>query len=182
MQNASTNAETAQQDVPDPAPALSDKGQACDRNQVRGGDKARQRRMSILAHASPKALAEGWGRLGIDPRCEMLRGPETGLVALRGRIGGGGAPFNFGEATVTRATVRLENGAVGHAMTLGRNKTKARLAAVIDALAEDGAMAGRIEADILTPLEDAQTARDEKRHEETQATKVNFFTMVRGED
>ena len=36
-----------------------------------------------------------------------LRAAETGLVMLRGRIGGDGDPFNLGEATVTRAAVQI---------------------------------------------------------------------------
>lgn len=145
-------------------------------------DTARQRRMSIMAHASAKRLVELWSELEIDPRCKMIRGPETGLIALRGCIGGGGAPFNFGEATMTRATVQLEDGSIGHAAMLGRNHTKARLAAVIDALASDVSMADRIELSILSVLEQEALESDLSRKAQIQATKVNFFTMVRGED
>ena len=79
-----------------------------------------------------------------------MRGPETGLVTLRGRIGGGGAPFNFGEATVTRATVRLPGGAIGHAYALGRDKAKARLCAIADALSmgASGYLAAKSEAEV----------------------------------
>ena len=146
------------------------------------GDAERQRRMSLLAHADMKHLVSLWQQMDLDPRCEMLRGPETGLIALRGRIGGGGAPFNFGEATVTRATVRLESGAVGHSIMLGRNQSKAKLAAVIDALAEDAELCKKIETLILTPLAHEASQSDLKQAAEIQATKVNFFTMVRGED
>ncbi len=145
-------------------------------------DRARQRRMSILANAGTKELLDRWLSLGIDPAAELLRGPETGLIALRGRIGGGGAPFNFGEATVTRATVRMENGAIGHAIMLGRDAGKVKLAAVIDALATDDIMAGEIEDKILTPLAAAAADRDREQDAKTQATRVNFFTMVRGDD
>ena len=143
---------------------------------------ARQKRMSILANASPADLLKHWQALKIDPGCELLRGPETGLIALRGRIGGAGAPFNFGEATVTRATVRMESGAVGHAVMLGRDKSKAKLAAVIDALATDTEMALEIEAKILLPLEAIANNHDQEQAAEVQATRVNFFTMVRGDD
>ncbi|QKV17529.1 phosphonate C-P lyase system protein PhnG [Oricola thermophila] len=142
----------------------------------------RQERLSVLARASGSELAELWQRLGIDPACEIVRGPETGLVALRGRIGGGGAPFNFGEATVTRATVRLENGAVGHSVALGRDRRKAKLIAILDALSQDPAMAVRVDTEIVQPLLESLVARDEKRRAETAATRVDFFTMVRGED
>ncbi len=144
--------------------------------------QARQQRMSILANAPAADLIRLWKAMKLDPGCELLRGPETGLVALRGRIGGGGAPFNFGEATVTRATVRMEGGAIGHAVMLGRNHGKAKLAAVIDALATDPAMEASIEQAILVPLKALAAERDKTRAAETQATRVNFFTMVRGDD
>ena len=145
-------------------------------------ENPRQARLSALAHADGADLAALWGRLGVDPAFELVRGPESGLIALRGRIGGGGAPFNFGEATVTRATVRLENGAVGHAVALGRDRRKAKLIAILDALAQDPEMESKIEAEIVRPLQASLAARDAERRAETAATKVDFFTMVRGED
>nr|WP_223476089.1 phosphonate C-P lyase system protein PhnG [Oricola indica] len=145
-------------------------------------EETRAQRLSALALADGKDLLTLWNGLGIDPACEMVRGPETGLIALRGRIGGGGSPFNFGEATATRATVRLDNGAVGHAVTLGRDRLKAKLIAILDALAQDNEMASKIDQEIVTPLTAALAERDAKRKAETAATKVDFFTMVRGED
>ncbi len=142
----------------------------------------RQQRMRTLACAADGSLVRLWGQLGLDPAFEALRGPETGLVALRGRIGGSGAPFNFGEATATRATVRLENGAVGHAMMLGRDRAAVTIAAVIDALAHDPALEARIEQEIIAPLQHERAGLDSQRRQETAATRVDFFTMVRGED
>lgn len=144
--------------------------------------EARQDRMSVLANAPTSELIRLWKTLELDPGCELLRGPETGLVALRGRIGGGGAPFNFGEATMTRATVRMENGAIGHAVMLGRDHGKAKLAAVIDAMACDSEMEERIEKSILAPLKSLSADKDKGKAAEAQATRVNFFTMVRGDD
>ncbi len=111
-----------------------------------------------------------------------MRGPETGLVTVRGRIGGGGAPFNVGEATVTRATVRLPSGEVGHAYALGRDREKARLSAIADALWQDPKRRGLVESRLLAPLRAMLADADRRRREETAATKVDFFTMVRGED
>ena len=145
-------------------------------------EETRAQRLSALALADGKDLLALWNGLGIDPACEMVRGPETGLIALRGRIGGGGSPFNFGEATATRATIRLDNGAVGHAVTLGRDRLKAKLIAILDALAQDNEMASKIDQEIVAPLTAALAERDAKRKAETAATKVDFFTMVRGED
>src|SRR5262245_12071874 len=97
-------------------------------------DDGRQAAMATLAHAAPAELKRLWEAASLPQEAQLLRGPETGLVTLRGRIGGGGAPFNFGEATVTRATVRLPGGTVGHSYALGRDKEKARLSAIADAL------------------------------------------------
>lgn len=138
--------------------------------------------MATLAHAAADEIARLWDGSGLPSDAELLRGPETGLVTVRGRIGGGGAPFNVGEATVTRATVRLPSGQVGHSYSLGRDKKKARLAAIADALWQDPAQREAVESKLVAPLRAALDAAREKRRVETAATKVDFFTMVRGED
>ena len=142
----------------------------------------RQAAMATLAHAGADALQRLWEESGLPGEAQLLRGPETGLVTLRGRIGGGGAPFNVGEATVTRATVRLADGTVGHAYALGRDKEKARLSAIADALWQQPRHRADVEAKVLAPLRKAAALADEKRRAETAATKVDFFTLVRGED
>lgn len=138
--------------------------------------------MATLAQASGDDIARLWNEAGLTSEAELLRGPETGLVTVRGRIGGGGAPFNVGEATVTRATVRLPSGQVGHSYMLGRDRKKARLAAIADALWQDPAQRPTVETALVAPLRAAQGEAREKRRAETAATKVDFFTMVRGED
>lgn len=144
--------------------------------------QSRRERLSVLAMADTDALVERWQSLDIDPSFTLPRAPQTGIIGLRGRIGGGGDAFNFGEATITRATVRLSSGAIGHAYALGRDHAKAKLSAVIDALSLDEAWRERIDQDIIAPLRAVMDARDKKRAAETAATKVDFFTMVRGDD
>ncbi|GEO85388.1 MULTISPECIES: phosphonate C-P lyase system protein PhnG [Alphaproteobacteria] len=142
----------------------------------------RKRVVNLLARAALNDLSRAWNGLSKQPEVQILRGPETGLVMVRGRIGGGGSPFNLGEATVSRATVRLDNGLVGHGHVLGANLKRAKLAAVFDALWQDQSHREMVEAQLLQPIE-AQTATDKRRKsEETAATRVDFFTMVRGED
>ena len=142
----------------------------------------RKSRMAVLARCDAAEMRKSWNALELDPAVTLLRGPETGLVMLRGRIGGTGGEFNFGEATVTRATVKLENGAVGHSLALGRDKVRAKLSAVIDAMCQDETMAARIDRAMIAPLREALEQRDSRRQTETAATRVDFFTMVRGED
>lgn len=142
----------------------------------------RKAAMATLAQSSGDDIVRLWNEAGLPAEAELLRGPETGLVTLRGRIGGGGAPFNVGEATVTRATVRVPSGQVGHCYALGRDKQKAKLAAIADALWQDPARRAEVEAGLIAPLRSALSSAQEKRRAQTAATKVDFFTMVRGED
>ena len=136
--------------------------------------------MRVLALASAGELSRHWNGWAGKPGHKVVRGPETGLVMVRGRAGGGGAPFNLGEATVTRATVRLDSGEIGHAYGLGRDHGKAIHAALFDAIWQRDPMG--VEAAVLAPLRAAQAAADKTRAEETAATRVDFFTMVRGDD
>lgn len=134
--------------------------------------------MGLLARAPVPRLA---ALLPDLPPFAWLRAPEPGAVMLRGRIGATGAPFNLGEMTVTRCALRLEGGAVGHAWVQGRDKGHAMRAAVVDALMQ-GPQAARIEATVLAPLRAEEAARRQSRAEKAAATKVEFFTLLRGED
>lgn len=153
-----------------------------DRRSERQEEAGRKAAMAALAAAPAHLLADLWAAAGLPEDAEPVRGPETGLVTIRGRIGGGGAPFNLGEATVTRATVKLPTGEIGHAYALGRDREKARMSAIADALWQDPKRRDLVETRILEPLRAALAVADRRRREETAATKVDFFTMVRGED
>ena len=133
--------------------------------------------MSLLAKAPPARLA----KLAPDlPPHDLLRAPEIGAIMLEGRIGGTGGRFNLGEMTVTRCSVQV-GGAVGHACVQGRDKDHARRVAVLDALMQ-GEGAARIRDAILMPLQAEAAARASARAEKAAATRVEFFTLVRGED
>jgi len=141
----------------------------------------RQRLMALCAEAERPDLEAALEALRYEGRVEDLRRPETGLVMVRGRTGGDGRPFNFGEATVTRAAVRLESGEVGFAYQLGRDARKARLAAILDALLQKPEYGRNVE-DAMMSVQARLTGERGVRESRTAATRVNFFTMVRGED
>jgi alpha-D-ribose 1-methylphosphonate 5-triphosphate synthase subunit PhnG len=143
---------------------------------------ARQKLMAVLAGASIFEMRRGLACLSDLPEPSELRRPETGLVMLRGRIAGQGARFNLGEATVTRASVRLPSGEVGASYILGRDAERARLAALVDALWQREDYRAAIETHILEPSRGRQGAERQAKAERTAATKVDFFTLVRGED
>jgi alpha-D-ribose 1-methylphosphonate 5-triphosphate synthase subunit PhnG len=138
--------------------------------------EARQRWMSVLARAEAAELETA--SEGLLPGWTRLRGPEAGLIMLRGRAGGTGAPFNLGEATVTRCSVRTAEGVVGHATVLGRDARRAELAAALDAALQDAALHDRIEAAVVAPLEAAQQRARDLAARRAAATQVQFFTMA----
>ncbi len=143
--------------------------------------EARKAWMSLLATAPEARLAALFDTLDQTPDHETLRAPEVGGVMVRGRAGGTGAPFNLGEMTVTRCTLKLASGAVGHGYVQGRSKGQAERAAKLDAMMQTEA-AAEVEAKVLSPLRADREAERTARAAKAAATKVDFFTMVRGED
>jgi alpha-D-ribose 1-methylphosphonate 5-triphosphate synthase subunit PhnG len=139
----------------------------------------RQAAMAVLAHADAAAIARHFEAVAV-PAYEDLRAPENGLVMVRGRAGGDGAPFNLGEATVSRAAVRLGSGEVGIGYALGRDRAKAQLIALCDALIQTAEHADMIEIAVLSPLRAVNAAERRRKAAETAATKVDFYTLVRG--
>jgi alpha-D-ribose 1-methylphosphonate 5-triphosphate synthase subunit PhnG len=134
--------------------------------------------ISTLAKAAPAELQRLIAEL---PAHDLLRPAEVGAVMVRGRVGGTGAPFNLGEMSVTRCSVRLADGTVGHAWVQGRDKDHARRAAVVDALMQTDAAAD-VQRRVIAPLAETARLKRSTREVKAAATKVDFFTMVRGEN
>jgi alpha-D-ribose 1-methylphosphonate 5-triphosphate synthase subunit PhnG len=145
-----------------------------------GKQAQRKAAMAVLAHCDAADIARSLDAVAL-PVHENLREAENGLLMVRGRIGGDGAPFNLGEATVSRAAVRLSTGEVGFGYTLGRDQRKAQMIALCDALIQSVDHAGAVEAKVLAPLRTQLMAERKRRAMETAATRVDFYTLVRGE-
>ena len=145
-----------------------------------GKQAQRKAAMAVLAHSDAAKIAGYLETIGL-PAYENLREPEYGLVMVRGRIGGDGAPFNLGEATVSRAAVRLATGEMGFGYALGRDREKAQMIALCDALVQSNEFADVVEATVLAPLRAARIATRARKAAESAATRVDFYTLVRGE-
>jgi alpha-D-ribose 1-methylphosphonate 5-triphosphate synthase subunit PhnG len=140
----------------------------------------RKAAMAVLAHSEAAEILDRLDAIDL-PDHENLREPENGLVMVRGRIGGDGAAFNLGEATVSRAAVRLSTGEIGFGYTLGRDGAKARMIALCDALVQSDQFAEIVESKIIAPLRAAISAERNRKSAEAAATRVDFYTLVRGE-
>lgn len=135
----------------------------------------------MLARAKPLELEQALTLVGQLPPIEQVRPAESGMVMLRGRVGGTGDAFNLGEASVTRCALRVGPGALGVGYALGRDKRKAELIAVFDALLQDGARRDQVLGAVVDPLAERQLAQRDAASRSAAASKVEFFTMVRGE-
>jgi alpha-D-ribose 1-methylphosphonate 5-triphosphate synthase subunit PhnG len=137
--------------------------------------------ISLLAKAPGASLTEAARQYGELPQYEWLRRPETGLAMVRARAGGTGRQFNLGEMSVTRCAVRLGTGQMGVAYVAGRNGRHAELAAVFDALMQTQENE-KVRQTVLNPIKLALAQQRAETQAQAQATKVEFMTMVRGED
>lgn len=137
--------------------------------------------LAVLARAGRPELEAAFLLLGDLPAPAHVRPSEVGMVMLRGRIGGTGDAFNLGEASVTRCALRIGAGALGVGYALGRDRRKAELIAIFDALLQDSARHAAIMRELVEPLAAQQAARREAVSRAAAASKVEFFTFVRGQ-
>lgn len=141
----------------------------------------RQERMRLLALAEESCLDEALSGISL-PGYRVIRGPETGLVMARGRVGNVGDVFNVGEVLVTRCVVQLKEKTLGHAWVMGESPRHAELAALCDALWQQEAYAALLDETLRPRLEQAIDEKRRAAARDAAGTKVNFFTFVRGED
>lgn len=144
----------------------------------------RQEWMRTLASADPADVDQAWAHWEPKPHTQNIRGPEVGLVMIRARTDSAGPRFNLGEATVTRATVRLYGGpmsadTVGTAYILGTDTAHSQAAAQFDALLADPAHHDRVIAEVIEPLRASLAEQDRGRRAQERSTQVDFFTVAR---
>lgn len=137
--------------------------------------------LSVLAKASPDRVEALFAALPSQPTWTEIRPTESGMVMVRGRVGGDGNRFNMGEITMTRGAVRLANGVTGLGYVQGRSRRHAELTAVLDAMLRSPELSAPVAGGVIEPLALEQVRTRETRARKAAATKVEFFTMVRGE-
>lgn len=141
----------------------------------------RQNWLSILAKAPTQALQDRVASMDSLPPYKVLRVAEIGAVMVQGRMGGTGDVFNLGEMTVSRCSVELQTGEIGHGYVQGRNRDKVRLVAILDALLQTHRR-DHLMKTIISPLQAQMAKAKSQRAAKAATTKVDFFTLARGED
>lgn len=142
----------------------------------------RQNWMAVLAHCLPQELAERWAELKLNPVYQVIRQPEVGLVQIQARMGATGQRFFAGDATITRAVVQLDNGTYGYSYLLGRDKAHAERCAAIDALMQEESLRRTLQETLIAPLAANREQRLARRRAEVNTSRVDFFTLVRGDN
>jgi len=134
--------------------------------------------MAILSRASCGEIALLLRDVPPLPPHRIIRGPEIGLTMMRGRAGGDGAAFNLGEATITRCSVSLADGVLGHCWRLGRDRRAAELAALLDACLQGDALREVLLTRVIEPLRAEQAEAACLTARRAAATEVRFATLA----
>ena len=145
-----------------------------------GQQTDRQSWIGVLAKSSVVDLEKQVAKLKNLPQYTFLRQPEIGLTMVRSRAGGTGEVFNLGEMTITRCVVKFE-ATTGFGYVGGRSKRHAELAAVCDGLLQQEDWFEKIRDRVIEPLKEILYQKQTQQQDQTDATKVEFFTMLRGE-
>lgn len=140
----------------------------------------RKKNLSILAKANDDFLLKIFNQSSLPQSYVWLRKPEIGTVMVQGRIGAVGDQFNLGEITVTRCSLKIKGEIVGHGYSKGRNKEKVKIIALCDALSQTSKIE-QVKKYILEPLRIEESKNQKLEKEKAAATKVEFFTMARGD-
>jgi alpha-D-ribose 1-methylphosphonate 5-triphosphate synthase subunit PhnG len=146
----------------------------------RNGQERRRRWLAALAGADRGQLEQA--RCACEPLEEpiVLRAPEIGMVMLRARVGGSGGAFNFAEATATRCALQFADGRIGIGVVLGRDTRKAELVALLDGALQDPARQQALWRVAVEPLLLERQAAHAQRSRAAAASRVEFYTLVRG--
>ncbi len=144
------------------------------------GVAQRREGMRLLARATLGELSLAWDAIDDKPEVAPVRGPETGLVMVRGKIGGAAILSISARPPFHAPPCAFDRRGRPWAAARHRQGTR-RLAAIFDALFQSAAHRASVEA-LHEQVAARLDAEDRRKAEETAATRVDFFTMVRGED
>lgn len=137
--------------------------------------------MAVLAQSRPETLKRCCKSLKLTPDYQRLRPTQIGLVQLQARMEVTGGRFMVGDMTVSRAAVQLKDGTCGYSYVIGRNREHAERCAWLDALLQTNGATSQLWDSVIVPLHQQQQAQCAQQQDEVAASRVNFFTLVRGE-
>nr|WP_320193242.1 phosphonate C-P lyase system protein PhnG [uncultured Desulfobacter sp.] len=152
-------------------------------NEITGNSDIKEQRkewIGLLGSADPHWLEQQKESLGLDLTADVMVQPETGMIMMQARQDGAGPRFNLGEVTVSRCILKLD-GVMGYAMVMGCNLQHAKLAALFDAMFQMPNTGDSLRKNLVPELRRMKKERRDKEAWDVRSSKVEFFTMKRGE-
>lgn len=143
--------------------------------------KNRKEWIGLLGSADPKDLEAGRKEHAKGVKITHVIKPETGMIMVQAKADGSNGRFNLGEATVSRCVIEIKKKYMGTSWVMGSDLRHAELAALFDALLQDPATQGKLADTLIKELKIKQTAKNERQAQDASDTRVEFFTLKRGE-
>ncbi len=160
---------------------MNDTDNKINRHGSKAMDTDRQRWMALLASASVKDLETEKGKLRSDIDWHFILKPEVGLLMVQSKADGSHPGFNLGEMSVTKCVIEVQDQYLGYAMVSGSNPMHAELAALFDGFLQHPEFRDDLKDNLIARLVQKQKERDRVLEQEAADTRVEFFTLKRGE-
>lgn len=139
---------------------------------------ARQAWLSVLVRVPEDDVVDA--AQAFDFEVSELKAPEVGMLMTDGRIHATGSRFHLGEVTLTRCVLKDTLGHLGYGQILGRSKAQARAIALFDLALQREDTGADADASINAWRSEVE-ALDAMTAERVDQTRVDFFTLVRGD-
>lgn len=143
--------------------------------------KERKEWIGLLGSADPKDLEAAKKEYAQGVKITHVVTPETGMIMVQAKADGSNGRFNLGEVTVSRCVLEVKKTYMGTAWVMGSDLRHAELAALFDALLQDPATHDPLANTLIKKLKIKQTAKNERMAQDAADTRVEFFTLKRGE-
>jgi alpha-D-ribose 1-methylphosphonate 5-triphosphate synthase subunit PhnG len=143
--------------------------------------KKRTAWIGLLGNADPMDLETAKKTLAGPEEITYVVKPETGMIMVQAKADGSNSRFNLGEVTVSRCVVEINKKYMGTAWIMGSDLRHAELAALFDGMLQDPATHDKLQNSLVKALKTKQTAKNQQLAQDASDTRVEFFTLKRGE-
>ena len=144
-------------------------------------EKDRKTWIALLGNADPMDLEAARKALGDEVDITHVVKPETGMIMIQAKADGSNSRFNLGEITVSRCVLEVKKIYMGTSWVMGSDLRHAELAALFDGMLQDPATHEKLAETLIKELKIKQTAKNERLAQDASDTRVEFFTLKRGE-
>ncbi len=144
-------------------------------------EKNRKEWIGLLGSADPMDLEAAKKELIKGMDITHVVKPETGMIMVQAKADGSNGRFNLGEVTVSRCVLEVKKKYMGTSWVMGSDLRHAELAALFDGMLQDPVTHDKLAATLIKQLRIKQTAKNERLAQDAADTRVEFFTLKRGE-